>query len=70
MTSRKNKYDSVTFEEISTDYKLIEPVSKVFGLSNEYWLSFTMNGHYLTKQFIFYQNPLLNLTFQMIPFIG
>lgn len=59
------------FEEIQTlDYKLIEPVSKeVFGLSNEYWLSFTMNGQLFDKQFIFLPESIVESNFQMIPFI-
>ncbi len=59
------------FEEIQTlDYKLIEPVSKeVFGISNEYWLSFTINEQLFDKQFIFLPESIIEANFQMIPFI-
>ena len=59
------------FEEIQTlDYKLIEPVSKeVFGLSNEYWISFTANGQLFDKQFVFLPESIIEANFQMIPFI-
>lgn len=59
------------FEEIETlDYKLIEPVSKeVFGISNEYWISFSLNGQLLDKQFVFLPETIIESNFQMIPFI-
>ena len=59
------------FEEIETlDYKLIEPVSKeVFGISNEYWISFTANGQLFDKQYVFLPESIIEANFQMIPFI-
>jgi hypothetical protein len=59
------------FEEVeSLDYKLIEPVSKeVFGISNEYWISFTINGIMYDKQYVFLPESIIDSNFQMIPFI-
>ncbi len=59
------------FEEIQAlDYKLIEPVSKeVFGISNEYWVSFTMDGKMYDKQYVFLPESIVDSNFQMIPFI-
>ena len=59
------------FEEVeSLDYKLIEPVSKeVFGISNEYWISFTIDGKMFDKQYIFLPESIIESNFQTIPFI-
>lgn len=59
------------FEEVqSLDYKLIEPVSKeVFGISNEYWISFTIGEKMYDKKFIFLPESIIETNFQMIPFI-
>lgn len=59
------------FEEIQAlDYKLIEPVSKeVFGISNEYWVSFSMNGKMYDKQYVFLPESIVESNFQTIPFI-
>lgn len=59
------------FEEVqSLDYKLIEPVSKeVFGISNEYWISFTIGEKMYDKKFIFLPESIIETNFQIIPFI-
>jgi hypothetical protein len=59
------------FEEVeSLDYKIIEPVSnEVFGISNEYWISFTIDGKMYDKQYIFLPESIIESNFQMIPFI-
>lgn len=59
------------FEEVQAlDYKLIEPVSKeVFGISNEYWVSFSMNGKMYDKQYVFLPESIVESNFQTIPFI-
>jgi len=59
------------FEEIyPLDYKPIEPISKeVFGISNEFWVSFTLNGQLFDKQYVFLPESIIEANFQMIPFI-
>ncbi|MFO0322828.1 MAG: hypothetical protein ACK504_10415 [Bacteroidota bacterium] len=60
------------FEEIqSLDYKFIEPVSKeVFGISNEYWISFTINENMYDKQYVFLPESVVESNFQTIPFLN
>jgi len=41
----------------------------VFGISNEYWISFTLNGQLFDKQFVFLPESIIEANFQMIPFI-
>lgn len=59
------------FEEIkSDDYIQIEPITKeVFGLSNEYWISFTINDQLLDKKFIFLPETILPDNFINIPVV-
>ncbi len=59
------------FEEIKpNDFIQIEPITKeVFGMSNEYWVSFTVNTVLLDKKFIFLPETILPENFILIPFI-
>lgn len=59
------------FEELKQqDYVVIEPITKeVFGLSNEYWVSFTIGDKLLDKKFVFLPESIIESNFQMIPFI-
>jgi hypothetical protein len=49
----------------------IEPIQKeVFGLSNEYWLSFTLNGQMFDKQFIFLPETIIEANFTAVPLVN
>lgn len=53
------------------DYIQIEPIQKeVFGLSNEYWISFSLNDQLLDKQFIFLPETIVEENFVTIPIIN
>jgi len=60
------------FEEIKQhDYIIIEPITKeVFGLSNEYWLSFTLNDQLFDKQFIFLPETIVESNMVTVPVIN
>jgi len=60
------------FDEVKQhDYIKIEPIQKeVFGLSNEYWLSFSLNNQLYDKQFIFLPETVVTSNFVNIPIIG
>ena len=60
------------FEKLDqNDYIQIEPITKeVFGLSNEYWVSFTLNNQMLDKKFIFLAETILPDNFVTIPVIN
>ena len=48
----------------------IEPIQKeVFGLSNEYWVSFTLNGQMFDKQFIFLPETIIESNFTQVPLL-
>ncbi len=52
-------------------YMLIEPIQeKVFGLNNEYWLSFYINGEIFDKKYIFLPESISASYFTQIPLIG
>ena len=49
----------------------IEPIiEEVFGLSNEYWLSFWVNDVLFDKKFIFLAESISEENMKMIPVIG
>ncbi|MFT7298840.1 MAG: hypothetical protein ACI9WO_001658 [Sphingobacteriales bacterium] len=53
------------------DYKLIEPIKNdLFGLSNEYWLSFYQGGVIFDKKFVFVPESIIEENMIPIPFIG
>ncbi|MBI3519826.1 MAG: hypothetical protein HY062_10775 [Bacteroidetes bacterium] len=53
------------------DFMIIEPITKeVFGLSNEYWISFTMNGQLLDKKFVFLPETIVESNFVNVPVIN
>jgi hypothetical protein len=60
------------FEEIKQhDYIVIEPITKdVFGLSNEYWVSFTLNDQMFDKQFIFLPETIVEANMVNIPVLN
>ncbi len=60
------------FEEIKQqDFMTIEPITKeVFGLSNEYWVSFTLNDQLLDKKFVFLAETIVESNFVNVPIIN
>lgn len=48
----------------------IESIQKeVFGLSNEYWVSFSLNDQLFDKQFIFLPETIIESNFTTVPLI-
>ena len=60
------------FEKIeSNDFIQIEPITKeVFGLSNEYWVSFSLNDQLLDKKFIFLPETIVSDNFITVPVLN
>lgn len=60
------------FDEVKQhDFIKIEPIQKeVFGLSNEFWLSFSLNNQLYDKQFIFLPETVVESNFVTIPVVG
>ena len=60
------------FDEVKQqDFIKIEPIQKeVFGLSNEYWISFSLNNQLYDKQFIFLPETVVESNFVNIPIVG
>ncbi|MBK7888865.1 MAG: hypothetical protein IPN36_04240 [Bacteroidetes bacterium] len=51
-------------------FMLIEPIQeKVFGLNNEYWLSFYINREIFDKKYIFLPESINESYFTMIPLL-
>ncbi|MFZ4543434.1 MAG: hypothetical protein ACOYOA_05260 [Saprospiraceae bacterium] len=68
---RKSSLMRYYFEKIEAlDIHKIEslPVS-LFDLTNEYWVSFSMNNYLYDKRYLFVPGSLLPLNFITIPFI-
>lgn len=59
------------FEEVKKqDYVKIEPIQKeVFGLTNEFWISFTLNNQMYDKQFIFLPETIVESNFVQVPVV-
>lgn len=59
------------FDEVKQhDYIKIEPIQKeVFGLTNEYWVSFTLNNQMYDKQFIFLPETIVEPNFVHLPIL-
>ncbi|MBV6655301.1 MAG: hypothetical protein KI786_16150 [Mameliella sp.] len=60
------------FEEIGPlEIVKIEPIqSKLFNLTNEYWISFTHEGHMFDKKYVFVKGSIQEDNFTTIPFIN
>jgi hypothetical protein len=55
----------------SRSYKLIEPIiTDVFGLNNEYWVSFYHNKKIFDKKYLFLPESIRKDFFSHIPIIG
>jgi hypothetical protein len=47
----------------------IEPIQvKLFGLTNEYWVSFSYNGHLYDKKYVFVRGSIDAANFTSIPY--
>lgn len=57
------------FEEITPKSVIkIEPIQvKLFGLTNEYWVSFSFNGHLYDKKYVFVRGSIDKSNFTTIP---
>jgi hypothetical protein len=52
-------------------YKLIEPIDEqTFGLNNEYWLSYYIDGNIYDKKFIFLPESIVDLNFIRLPVVN
>ena len=60
------------FEEIGPlEIVKIEPIqSKLFNLTNEYWISFTHEGHMFDKKYVFVKGSIQEDNFTTIPFVN
>lgn len=60
------------FEEIpALSVVQIEPIQvKLFGLTNEYWVSFVYDDYMYDKKYIFVNGSIAKENFTKIPFIG
>ena len=55
----------------ANDYGKIEPIMEdLFGLSNEFWVSFHLNGHMYDKKYIFLPESIKEEYFVSIPVIN
>ena len=59
------------FEQLAPlDMKQIEPIqTELFGLTNEYWVSFMYNGNMYDKKYVFVKGSIDKMHFTTIPFL-
>lgn len=59
------------FEKINaSEMEQIEPIQKeLFGLTNEYWVSFMYEGHMYDKKYVFVKGSIDEMHFTTIPFL-
>ena len=60
------------FEEIGPlQIKIIEPIqTKLFNITNEYWVSFKYDGYMYDKKYVFVKGSISEFNFTPIPFIN
>ena len=60
------------FDEVdSLGYVVVEPIqSRLFRISNEYWISFNLNDYMFDKRYVFVNGSIDTAHFTTIPFIG
>jgi len=60
------------FEEIGPlSFVPVEPIqSRLFNLTNEYWISFVFEGYMYDKKYIFVEGSISESNFTTIPFIN
>ena len=60
------------FEEVLAEshikIEIIQP--EVFGLNNEYWVSFNFDGYMYDKKYVFVKGSIAEYNFTLIPFIN
>jgi hypothetical protein len=55
----------------SNDYGKIEPIMEdLFGITNEFWVSFFLNKHMYDKKYIFLPESIKEENFTMVPVLG
>ena len=55
----------------SGKFVLVEPIDEdTFGLNNEYWLSYYINGHIYDKKFIFLPESIIDSNFIRLPILN
>ena len=55
----------------ANDYAKIEPIMEnLFGLSNEFWISFYLGRHIYDKKYIFLPETISETNFTMIPVLN
>ncbi len=55
----------------SRTFVLVEPIDEeTFGLNNEYWLSYYINGHIYDKKFIFLPESIVDSNFIKLPVVN
>jgi hypothetical protein len=65
-TTLRYFYDEIAPLEIQK----IEPIqSTLFNLTNEYWVSFSLNGHMFDKKYVFVKGSIDKINFTRIPFL-
>lgn len=53
------------------DFKLVEPINpELFSLTNEFWVSFYIDGEIRDKKFVFLPDSVREEHFQLIPWIN
>ncbi len=60
------------FEEVGgMQWIKIEPIStRVFDLTNEFWVSYQYNGYMYDKKYIFVRGSISDMNFTTIPFLN
>lgn len=60
------------FEEITPlATVLIEPIQRsLFSITNEYWISFSIDGYMYDKRYVFVNGSIEEVNFTEIPFLG
>ncbi len=60
------------FEEIAPmSFVSVEPIqTRLFNLTNEYWISFVFDGYMYDKKYIFVEGSISESNFTAIPFIN
>jgi hypothetical protein len=55
----------------SKGFKLVEPIDEeTFGLTNEYWLSYYIDGNIYDKKFIFLPESIIDSNFIKLPVLN
>lgn len=60
------------FERIGPETAaMLEPIqSSLFGFTNEYWVSFSFDGHMFDKKYIFVRGSIDSMNFTRIPLLN